>query len=55
MTSYYELKRRAYLDIDRLYKEGKTEEEILAKIMVSYGLGKKTVKERIEILDKIGA
>lgn len=51
--SYYDLKAKANRLIDQLIQENKTEDEIFFKISTMFGFGRKVVKERVELFNKI--
>ena len=42
------MKKQAYTDIDTMYYEGKTQNEIIFKISKTYGFAKRFVSERIK-------
>lgn len=50
---YYELKRKAYMDIDAMLEKGTLYDSIVFKIATRYGLGESIIKHRIEMLKKV--
>jgi hypothetical protein len=51
--SYYRERRQALIDIDCMAKQNLSVTEIIYKISLKYGFGKKIVVERLKILDEM--
>ena len=51
---YYEAKRKAYLLIDEMLKEGKDFTQIKFKIATLFGFGEKIIKDRLKMLKDNG-
>lgn len=51
---FYKEKKKAYVDIDEMLKEGTNIDIIIYKISTRYGFGKKFVTDRIEQIKKLG-
>ena len=53
MTDFYKNRLNAFLDIDKLRNEGRTEIEIIYIIQTRYGFGESMIRSRINLLDNI--
>lgn len=51
--SYYQQKRKAYNDIDELFKDNKSQDAIIFVIANKYGFGELFVKKRLELLKRL--
>ena len=51
--NYYELRRKAFNDIDSMIEDKIPYENIVFKISTRYGFGEKIVKQRIEMLKNV--
>jgi hypothetical protein len=47
------MKASAIALIDIMDSEGKTEDEIIYKVETAFGIGQKTVKDRLELRDRL--
>lgn len=52
--SYYKQRRSAIIDIDALAKKSASIPEIVNKISLKYGFGKKIVIDRLQNLEELG-
>ena len=51
--NYYELRRRATARVDKMNKEGHTEEEIVYSVGLDFGFGEKFVMKRLDLILKM--
>lgn len=51
--SFYLDKKNAYQIIDKLYREGQSEQAIKFKIQTMFGFGSKIVEDRLKLIEAI--